>query len=140
VLINPHVVAFQLISQVINAFLAQQPGHALGIFISDENKEIAPDVEKSIRLLRGVDTVLQLDHIIEKGFFIDSKKSLVLQLCDLCTFAARKKEEGKAGLELRSTDSEAIKLLEPLIHRGNEGLPDVLAWITEQEKKKAAKD
>jgi hypothetical protein len=140
VLINPHVVAFPLIAQVTNAFLAGEPGSALGIFISDENTEIAPDVEKSIRLLRGADTHLKLDHIIEKGFFIDSKKSLVLQLCDLCAFAARKKEEQKAGIEIRSTDHEAIRLLDPLIHVGKEGLQDVLAWIAAQEKEKAARD
>lgn len=140
VLINPHVVAFQLISQVVNAFLSEQGADALGIFISDENKEIAPDVEKSIRPLRGVETHLKLDRIIEKGFFIDSSKSLILQLCDLCTFAARKKEEKKAGLPIRSTDREAIHLLEPLILRGNEELLDVLAWIRDQEKGKAARD
>jgi len=140
VLINPHVVAFPLIAQIVNAFIANQSGQALGIFISDENKEISPDVEKAIRLLRGIETSLKLDSIIEKGFFIDSKKSLVLQLCDLCVFAVRKKEEQKLGVTIRSTDHEAIRLLEPLIHHGNEGWRDTLVWIAEQEKGKAARD
>ncbi|MDO9543318.1 MAG: DUF3800 domain-containing protein, partial [Kiritimatiellia bacterium] len=140
VLINPHVVAFPLIAQVVNTYLTGLPKKPLGIFISDENKEISPDVEKSIRLLRGIQNKLKLDRIIEKGFFIDSKKSLVLQLCDLCTFSARKKEEQKAGLKIRSTDEKGIKLVDNLIHRGNEKLNDVIAWITEQEKQKAARD
>ena len=67
VLINPHVVAFPLIAQVVNSYLQTQ--NTLGIFISDENKEIVADVEKSIRLLRGDSSTLKLDRIIEKGFF-----------------------------------------------------------------------
>ena len=51
------------------------PGKPLGMFISDENKEIVRDVEKSIKVLRGMEGTLRLSQIVEKGFFIDSAKS-----------------------------------------------------------------
>ncbi len=134
VLINPHVTAFPLVAQVINQYLHALPDRQLGIFISDENQEIVHDVEKSLRVLRGLEGTLQLDHIIEKVFFIDSAKSLLLQLCDLCALNARKKEEAKAGLTIRSIDEGGIAGIEPLIYRGSESLQDVLVWIAEQNK------
>ncbi len=39
--------------------------------------------------------VLKLGQIVEKGCFIESEKSLVLQLCDLCVYTARQREEQK---------------------------------------------
>ena len=53
VVINPHVAAFALVAQVLNEYLRSLPGSPLGILISDENKDVMRDVEKSIRLLRG---------------------------------------------------------------------------------------
>jgi len=97
VLINPHVVAFPLVARVVNDYLKNLPHPALGILISDENREIIGDVEKTTRLLRGTEGILKLGQIIEKAFFIDSTTSLVLQLCDLCAYSARKKEEIKAA-------------------------------------------
>ncbi len=134
VLINPHVVAFPLIAQVVNQYL--QTKNTLGIFISDENKEIVADVEKSIKLLRGVSTTLKLDRIVEKGFFIDSKKSLVLQLCDLCAYSLRKKEERALGFPSKSVDESGIKLVDQITHVGDEPFHDVLEWI----KKGAARE
>lgn len=133
--INPHVMAFSLIARVADEYLRSAPGAPLGIFISDENKEIARDIEKSIRILRGSEGSLKLGQIIEKGFFIESEKSLLLQLCDLCAYSARKKEEQKVGLPVKSVDQKGIELIEPLIHRGNEALQDVIAWMSEQQKK-----
>ena len=93
-------------------------------------------MEKSIKVLRGIEGTLKLGQIIEKGFFIDSSKSVVLQLCDLCALTLRKKEEAKAGFRDNPIYHGGIKLLEPLIHRGDESLQDVLAWISAEEKKK----
>lgn len=135
VLINPHVAAFSLVAQVVQEHLKSLPGSPLGIFISDDNREVAPDVEKSIRLLRRDGGLLQLSQIIEKGFFIDSTSSLPLQLADLCAYAARRKEEQKAGIAVKLLDQQCIPWLEPLIHRGNESLLDVLAWLESQQKK-----
>ena len=135
VLINPHVAAFSLVSQVVQEHLKSLPGSPLGIFISDDNREVAPDVEKSIRILRRDRTTLHLSQIIEKGFFIDSQSSLPLQLCDLCTYAARRREEQKAGLSVKPLDAHCIPWLEPPVHRGNESFTDVVAWLESEQKK-----
>jgi len=73
VIINPHVVAFPLVAQVINSFLKSEPGSPLGILIADENKDVEYDVEKAIRLLRVDKSHLRLSQIIEKGFFVSSR-------------------------------------------------------------------
>lgn len=130
--INPHVAAFPLVARVVDEYLAALPGNVLGMFISDENKEIARDIEKSIKVLRGIAGSLRLRQIVEKGFFIDSTKSRVLQLCDLCALSVRKREEEKTGVGLKGFDANAAELVEPMIHRGNEALVDVLAWLTER--------
>jgi hypothetical protein len=134
--INPHNVAFLLISQVVNEYLRQSAGTPLGILIADENHEIMPDVEKSIRLLRGESGTLKLSQIIEKGFFIESRKSLLLQLCDVCAYGLRRMEEEKAGIPIKPIDQNVIPWVKPLIHRGAESMPDVLAWLASQQKKK----
>jgi hypothetical protein len=134
--INPHVAAFALVARVVDEYLGSLPGPALGMFISDENKEIVHDVEKSIKVLRGAAGILRLGHIVEKGFFIDSSKSRVLQLCDVCAYSLRKKEEAKAGKPIKGPDEQGAALAEPMIHRGNEALVDVLAWLTTQQTPK----
>lgn len=133
--INPHVVAFALAARVVDEYLKSLPGAPLGIFIVDENREIIRDVEKAIRLLRGIEGSLKLGQIIEKGFFIESSGSLLLQLCDLCAFSVRKKEESKAGLPVKSIDQGGISLIEPLIYRGSESLQDTLGWLLSLQKK-----
>lgn len=132
--LNPHIVAFPLVARVLDDYLREQGQSALGIFISDENKEIVSDVEKAIKALRVIDGNLRLGQIIEKGFFIDSAKSLPLQLCDLCLFVARKREETKIGRKERAIDVGAYEKLEPIIHRGNESLQDIMAWLKDGQK------
>lgn len=132
VALNPYIAAFPLVAIVVDEFLQGLSDDALGMFISDENKEIVHDIEKSIKVLRGVVGVLRLSRIVEKGFFIDSTKSRPLQLCDLCALTARKIEEVESGRVARDADIEGFNLLMPLIHRGNERNQDVLAWLTEQ--------
>ena len=135
VIINPHVAAFALVARVVNEYLRQQRPAAQGILISDEQKEVVKDVEKSIRSLRVAEGVLRLDRVIEKGFFIDSRTSIPLQLADLCCYLARKREEAKAGLKVRPADATTARLLDPHIYRGNEALGDVIAWLTAEKKK-----
>lgn len=79
---------------------------------------MARDVEKAIRLLRVEPSALRLSQIIEKGFFIESDKSLFLQLCDLCAFSARRLEEQKAGVPVKALDENCIPWVKPLVHRG----------------------
>ncbi|HEV2455797.1 MAG TPA: DUF3800 domain-containing protein, partial [Verrucomicrobiae bacterium] len=133
--INPHVVAFPLVARVVDDYLKSLPGSPLGIFISDENKEVVVDIEKAIKVLRGMEGVLKLGQIVEKGFFIESEKSLLLQLCDLCVYTARRKEEKKAGMTVKALDESGIPLIESLIFRGNESLQDILTWMTQEQKK-----
>lgn len=133
IVINPHIAAFPLVAQSINSYLISQGSNQLGILINDDNKEVVNDIERTTRLLRADSSHLQLDRIIEKSFFIDSSKSYLLQLADLCVFHARKLEEIKIGLPEKSIDTEGIKLLEPLVHSGDEAMPDVLTWLSEQQ-------
>ena len=134
VAINPHVVAFALVAQVVNQYLREQ--QSLGIFISDEKKEIVADVEKAIKLLRGHASTLKLDRVIEKGFFIDSRASLVLQLCDLCAYSLRKREERRIGMAAKPIDASGIEMVDRITHVGVEPFHDVLDWI----KKGAARE
>jgi len=78
---------------------------------------------------------LKLGQIIEKGFFIESEKSLVLQLCDLCVYTARRKEEQRLELPIKPLDQGGIPLIEPLIHVGDERLRDVNVWLEREQKK-----
>lgn len=135
--VNPHIAAFPLVAMVVNRFLSERD--ELGMFISDENKEIMRDIEKSIRRLRLTSGPLRLSQIIEKGFFIDSAKSRILQLCDMCVLHARKKEEILAGALPKSFDLDGIKLIEPLSHRGDEKIWDVIAWLIDERKESSSK-
>jgi len=136
--INPHVAAFPLVSMVVNEHLARLPGRELGIIVSDENFEVAHDVEKSLRALRLAAGSLRLDRIIERGFFINSRTSVVLQLCDLCAYAIRKHEEAQKSM--KPIDANAVQIIQPLIQRGNEKLLDVIKWLTDERKKGATRD
>jgi len=140
VVINPHNVAFVLTAQVVNEFLRTTPGSPLGILISDENHEVMPDIEKSIRLLRGEAGSLRLSQIVEKGFFIESQKSHILQLCDLCAYAIRRAEEQKIGHPVKPTELPIISLVAPLRHTAGEPMLDVLAWLDAQQKEGAARE
>ena len=127
--INPQVAAFAFLSQVINQHLSGLKPASLAIFISDENRDVVTDVEDAIRALRLDSTALRLSQIIEKGFFIESRKSLLLQLCDLCTFCVRKREDEKIGRPLNSTTRTLASLVDPLIYRRPEATIDILAWL-----------
>lgn len=141
IMVNPHVAAFALLSRRIDDFLASLPGRALGILISDDNKETYADIEKSIRELRAFDGKLRLDRVIEKGFFIDSVKSLPLQLCDLFTLSLRKRAERLLKLgAIKSVDDSGIALAESLLHDDSRGDLDMIAWVADSEKKKRPGD
>ncbi len=132
--VNPHLAAFPLIAQVANNLLRDLGPDLLGIFISDDNREVVGDIERFQKLLRLTPGALHLDRIIEKGFFIDSSKSRLLQLCDLCTLQARKLEERKIGMPPKSIDDRGIDLIQPLVHRGQESLPGVIQWLQQVQK------
>ncbi len=135
IILNPHIAAFPLVARVVDQYLSSLAGTQRGMFIIDENKEVLDDLEKSIQQLRMMEGVLQLQNIVEKGFFIDSRKSRLLQLCDLCAFAVRRKEEAQLGIKLNNPAASWISLADPLIHRGDEAFKDVTRWLSEQNKK-----
>jgi hypothetical protein len=72
---------------------------------------------------------------IEKGFFIESHKSLVLQLCDLCAYIIRRHEQAREGLKSKPVDAELWKLVEPLVTVGDEKFADMMAWLESEQKK-----
>jgi hypothetical protein len=117
-----------------NVFILREQGKlSLGILIFDENREVYMDIERTVRLLRADPGNLRLNRIIEKGFFVDSRKSLLIQLSDVCTYHARKLEERKLGLKPRIIDDSGLELLAPLVYRAQESMPDVLKWLSEQK-------
>ncbi len=134
--LNPHVPAFALLSRCVDSYLRSLPGSPRGMLISDDNKEIVKDVEKSIRALRDFDGKLRLNQIIEKGFFIDSQTSLPLQLCDLFALSLRKKAESDGGSEMKPFDKQGIAIAAGLVHEDKTEEMDVLTWFTEHHTNK----
>jgi hypothetical protein len=129
--VNPHVVAFAFLSRCIDNYLQTLPEQPLGIFISDENKEIVADIEKSINVLRELKGTLRLSRIVEKGFFIDSCKSLPLQLCDLFAMSLRKQSERDwACGPPKAFDDSGIARSQALLYTDNQHLNDTMRWLT----------
>ena len=136
VFINPHVTAFALLSACVNDYLLSLPGKPRGMFISDENKQVMADVEKSIKVLKGEVGTIRLGQVIEKGFFIDSSKSRPLQLCDLFALSLRKSQERKLKMSPPKTiDDSGIQLAEALVHENYSKDADVLTWLRAQNQK-----
>lgn len=102
---NPHLPAFALLATCINAQLVKEK--ALGVFISDHCRGVDETVERAIRDLRLKPGALQLTNVVEKGFFIDSRKSRILQLRDVCSLYARKKEELRINFRSRNATKAA---------------------------------
>ena len=133
---DPHAMAFPLVSLVVNRYLRELDDAPLGMFISDEHAGLSSDLEKSLRLLRGGSGNLKLDQVIEKCFFIDSRKSLLLQLSDMCIYCARKMAERNYGHPIRSEHEICIEAVRPLITTGDESLLEVIEWMDQQIKKR----
>ncbi len=94
--VDPYIMALPFVCLEVDDFLRKKANNALGMFIFDEQKEYFLHVERSLHMLR-LDKTSQLStsNIIEKGFFVDSKKSFALQLGDLTAYYIRKYEENK---------------------------------------------
>lgn len=133
VAINPQVAAFALLSVELDKYLAS--ADELGMFIFDDNKEVTHDIEKSLVVLKSTNKVIKIEHVIEKGFFIRSAKSRVLQLCDMFAFAARKKEELKQlNRALKYPEKSAMPYLEQVTFEGDQNrATDVVEWLSNNE-------
>jgi hypothetical protein len=134
VAINPHVVAFLLLAKAVDNHLQRLPGGPLGIFIFDENRHVAHDVDKSIRSLRLADGNVRLARIIEKGFFIESHKSLVLQLCDMCAYFVRQTEHKGANLPYKTVCDPLMEMTSTLVVEIDEQFDDMMAWLDSDRK------
>lgn len=134
VVINPHVVAFLLLAKAVDNHLQRLPSNPLGIFIFDENRHVAHDVDKSIRSLRLADGNVRLSRIIEKGFFIESHKSLVLQLCDMCAYFVRLAEHRESNLPYKAVCDPLIEMTAGLVVRTDEQFDDMMAWLDSDRK------
>jgi len=44
-------------------------------------------------------------------------------------------EEELAGFSIKEINRPVIEAIKPLLHRGNESLPDVLAWLESEQKR-----
>jgi hypothetical protein len=142
VIVNPHIAAFALVTMCVDGYLKALPNSPRGMLISDENKEIVADVEKSIRIWRGAEHTIKTSQIVEKGFFIDSSKSLPLQLCDLFTLSLRKRAERMLGAAAKPIDDSGIATAEKLLYTDNKAGSDVLEWLKSlgnERKKEAAR-
>lgn len=131
-IINPHLAAFPFLAKSLNLYLEEQGPSHLGTLICDDNREVHPDIETSLSVLQQEIGEMRLDRLIEKGFFIDSRKSLPLQLADLCVYYARKAHERKLGLQPRPIDDEAIARIEKLSGGQSSGHPHALGWLEKQ--------
>lgn len=129
--VDPYIMALPFVCIEADFYLRDKRNNSLGMLIFDEQKEYYLDVERSIKILRLDKTSsLKTQNILEKGFFVDSKKSFALQLSDLVAYYARKSEEAKLGLRVSSVDQQAFRFIEklsvPIRHRFE---VDILGWI-----------
>ncbi len=133
--IDPYIMAFPFIGLQVDSWLKEQDD--LGIFIFDEHRSFL-DIEQSLRVLRlAEDSILQMENVIEKGFFVDSKKSFPLQLIDLVLYYVRKNEEIKIGKKVSEVHQQIFPALEQLTTNldQHERGRDILDWIDGSMKK-----
>ncbi len=133
--IDPYIMAFPFVSLRVDSWLEEQ--NELGIFIFDEHRSLI-DIEQSLRALRLPEKGgLHVEHIIEKGFFINSLKSFPLQLIDLILYYIRKYEEAKIGKKVSDIHRQVFPYIERLtenLDQHDKGL-DIIDWIDGRVKK-----
>ncbi|PKL44080.1 MAG: hypothetical protein CVV39_08425 [Planctomycetes bacterium HGW-Planctomycetes-1] len=129
--INPYVMALPFVCMEIDNYLKQKTPAELGMLIFDEQKESFNEAEKSLKTLRlDPKSHLKTTNLIEKGFFVDSKKSFALQLTDIVAFYARKYEEYKLNKPVSNLDKQTFDTLKRLIPEGIQTkIEDIHEWI-----------
>ncbi|HOI90035.1 MAG TPA: DUF3800 domain-containing protein [Candidatus Rifleibacterium sp.] len=131
--LSPYLMALSMLWFEINKYLNAQED--FGMLIFDDNKHYLPDVEKAIRSLRlDLRFMLSNNKLIEKGFFVDSKKSIPIQLTDLLAYYIRKYEEHKLGKTVSKIDQDCFSALEGIAQM-NAKIPaefnELLKWAEE---------
>lgn len=137
IVVNPHIPAHVLLAQTLNTFLKDSGDCELGILIHDENKVVDREIEAFIRILQADTGILKLERILEKGFFINSKQSRLLQMADLCALYIRKDEEEKCGKPITGADRQAVALLKAIRHEAQSDMDQALDWLTNYIKKRS---
>jgi hypothetical protein len=129
--VDPYIMALPFICIQADNFLKEKAGNALGMMIFDEQKEYFTHAERSIRILRlDKASVLKTTNIIEKGFFVDSKKCFALQLSDLVIYYVRKYEEDKLGLRVSDIDKQTFPSIGKIIVPGEfSRQKDIFDWV-----------
>jgi Protein of unknown function (DUF3800) len=108
--IQPYIMALPFICMNIDNFLKKEKKR--GILIFDEHREGASDAEQALKVLRlDKDSSLNTSALIEKGFFIDSKKSYPIQVIDMVAYYLRKYEEFQLGHKVSSIHQQTFDAL-----------------------------
>jgi hypothetical protein len=129
--VDPYIMALPFICIEVDNYLKEKASNAFGMLIFDEQKEYFTHAERSIRILRlDKASVLKTTNIVEKGFFVDSKKCYVLQFSDLVTYYVRKYEEDKLGLRVSDIDKQAFPYIVKMIVPGEyTRQKDIFDWV-----------
>ncbi|MBW8016480.1 MAG: DUF3800 domain-containing protein [Planctomycetes bacterium] len=129
--IDPYIMALPFVCMKVDQMLKEKGDSELGMFIFDEQKDVFADAELSIKTLRlDPNSVLKTSNIIEKGFFVDSKKSFALQLADIAAFYTRKSVEFQEGIRVSEYNKQTFEKIEKIkINAKTQPFGDILDWV-----------
>ncbi|MHB0946636.1 MAG: DUF3800 domain-containing protein [Sedimentisphaerales bacterium] len=138
--INPYIMALPFICMGANDYLNRKAPNELGMLIFDEQKESFNDAEKTLKTLRlDPNSLLKTTNLIEKGFFVDSKKSFALQLVDIAAYYIRKYEEYKLKMKVSEIDKQTFGKIKKLTSSGiqikTKETEDIFEWIKQNHIK-----
>lgn len=127
--VAPYIMALPFVCTRINEIIKVE--NDLGILIFDEHHNLI-EIEKSLRTLRlDASSTLQAENLIEQGFFVDSSKSVALQLVDLALYYIRKFEEHKLGFRVSAHHQETFEIISTFCESLSEHNRswDILNWV-----------
>ena len=129
--INPYIMALPFVCMEVDHYLKNKGTDELGMLIFDEQKESLDDTEKTLRTLRlDPGSILKTTNIIEKVFFVDSKKSYAIQLADLACHYIRKYEEHINGIKVSIYDQQTFEKIKLITSTGvGSNVGDILEWV-----------
>lgn len=135
--IDPYIMALPYVCIAVDQILKEKNKDELGMFIFDDQKEYFVKAEQSIKTLRlDPNSILKTTNIIEKGFFVDSKKSFAIQLADVAAFYARKFEENKLGLRVSEFHKQTFNIITKIsINAKRLHSEDILDWVKKNNLK-----
>lgn len=109
--LHPQVAAFALLACSVDSHLARLPAPSLGLLIVDDNRQIRRDLDGALRLMGAIEFTNSLRQIVERGFFIESHRSPLLQLCDVCAYYIRRRALVLSGGYRRPYEDAIFALL-----------------------------